>query len=109
MNNGDTNINDKDTNNGLYMNYNSYEPWHCKVISQNSYRRYIRNKIIERLENWKNTKNNNSLEQQNIATIFCRILYAGLQGETVIKNLVRKLKRHIDKLFTLKNIYRTKN
>ena len=33
MNNGDTNINDKDTNSGLYMNYNSYEPWHCKVIS----------------------------------------------------------------------------
>lgn len=59
MNNGDTNINDKDTNSGLYMNYNSYEPWHCKVISQNSYRRYIRNKIIKRLENWKNTKNNN--------------------------------------------------
>ena len=37
-----------------------------------------------------------------------RIPYAGVQGETLIKNLVRKLKRHIDKPFKLRNIYRTK-
>ena len=74
----------------------------------NGYPRYIRNKIIKRLENWKNTKNNYPLEQENIVTIFCRIPYAGVQGETMIKNLVRKLKRHIDKPFKLRNTYRTK-
>ena len=77
-------------------------------MSWNGYPRYIRNKIIKRLENRKNTNNNDTLEQENIATIFCRIAYAGVQGETLIKNLVRKLKRHIDKPFKLRNIYHTK-
>ena len=138
MNNSDINVYVKDTNSGLYINYNSYEPWHTKtawvralddrthniysndnlfqkqvvrikkVMSWNGYPRYIRNKIIKRLENRKNTKNNYTLEQENIATIFCRLPYAGVQGETLIKNLVRKLKRHIDKPFKLRNIYRTK-
>ena len=31
MNNGDINIYVKDTNSGLYINYNSYEPWHTKT------------------------------------------------------------------------------
>ena len=126
MNNGDIHIYVKDTNSGLYINYNSYEPWHkktawirvlydrahkiCsnvqlfqkevarikKVMSWNGYPRYIQNKI-KCLENQKNTKNNDTLEQENIATIFCRIPYAGVQGETLIKNLVRKLKKHVDK------------
>ena len=34
--------------------------------------------------------------------------YAGAQGETLIKNLIRKHKRQLDKLFKLRNIYRTK-
>ena len=79
-----------------------------KVMSWNGYPRYIRNKIIKCLENRKNTKNNDTLEQKNTATIFCRIPYTGVQGETLIKNLVRNLKRHIDKPFKLKNIYRTR-
>ena len=138
MNNGDINIYVKDTSSGLYINYNSYEPWHTKtawvralydrahkicsndnlfqkqvarikkVMSWNGYPRYIRNKIIKRLENQKNTKNNYTLEQENIVTIVCRIPYAGVKGETLIKNLVRKLKRHIDKPFKSRNIYRTK-
>ena len=100
MNNGETNIYVKDTNSGLDKNYNNYEPWHTKTawirafnvrahkkysnvnlfekqvprikkaISLNGYPRYFGNKIIKRLENRKNTKNNNTLEQQNIATIF---------------------------------------
>ena len=79
-----------------------------KVMSWNGYPRYIRNKIIKRLKNQKNAKNNYTPEQENIATIFCRIPYAGVQEETLIKNLVRKLKRHIDKPFKLRNLYRTK-
>ena len=31
MNNGEINIYVKDTNSGLYVNYNSYEPWHTKT------------------------------------------------------------------------------
>ena len=138
MNNGDINIYVKDTNSGLYINYNSYEPWHTKtawiralyarahkicdnvnlfqkqvarikkVMSWNGYPRYIRNKIIKRLENRKNTKNNDTLEQKNIATISCRTPYTVVQGETLIKNLVKKLKRHIGKTFKLGTIYCTK-
>ena len=85
INNGEINIYVKDTNSGLYINYNSYEPWHIKtawisvlydrarkicsndnlfhkqvayikkVMPWNSYPCYIRNKIIKRLENKKNT------------------------------------------------------
>lgn len=34
-------------------------------MSWNSYPQYVRNKIDNRLENRKNTKNNTTLEQQN--------------------------------------------
>ena len=70
-------------------------------MSWNGCPRYIWNKIIKVQ---KNTKNTDTLEQENIATIFCRIPYAGVEGEKLIKNLVRKLKRHIDETFKLKNI-----
>ena len=109
MNNGEINIYVKDTNSGLYINYNSYEPWHRKtawiralydrahricsndnlfhkqvahiknVMSWNGYSRHIPHKIIKRLENKKNTKNTGTLEQENIATSFPRIPYAGVQ------------------------------
>ena len=138
MNNTGINVYVKDTNSGFYINYNNYEPWDTKtawiwelygrahkicsnanlfqkqvarikkVMSLNGYTRYIRNKITKRLENRKNTKNNDTLKQENIVTIFCRIPYAGVQGETLIQNLVRKLKRHLDKPFKLRNIYRAK-
>ena len=61
--------------------------------------------MINRLEKQENTKKSNTPEQQNIATFVFRIPFAGVQGETLIKNLVRKLKRHLDKPFKLKNIY----
>ena len=104
--------------------YNGYEPWHTKtawiraiydrahkifsnnslfhkqvaylkkVMSWNSYHRYIRHKIIKHVENRKNTKNTDTLEQENIDTVFCRIPYARVEGEKLIKNLVRKCKTH---------------
>ena len=77
-------------------------------MSWNGYSHYVRNKIIKRFENMKNAKDTDTLEQENIATIFCRIPYAKVQGEKLIKNLVKKLKRHIDEPFKLRNIYRTK-
>ena len=77
-------------------------------MSWNGYPHYVQSKIVKRLENKKNTKNTHTLEQENIATVFCRIPYAGVQGEELIKNLVKKLKRHIDEPFILRNIYRTK-
>ena len=57
---------------------------------------YVQKKIIKRLENRKNTRNNDTLELESIPAIFCRITYAVVQGEALIKNLVRKLKRHVD-------------
>ena len=65
-----------------------------KVVSWNGYPRYVRNKIIKRLENQKHIKNNNTLEQSYIPVILCKIPYAVVQKETLMKNLVRKLKRH---------------
>ena len=118
MNNGEINIYVNDTSSGLYISYNSYEPWHIKtawirvlydrahkkplfhkqvarikkVMSWNGYPRYVRNKIIKPLENKKNTKDTDTLEPENIATIFCRIPYAGVQGEELVKNLVKNSK-----------------
>ena len=119
MNNGEINIYVKDTSGGLNINYNSYEPWHTKtawiralyekahkICSNNSlfhkqvahikkemywngYPHYVQNKIIKHLENKKNTKNTDTLEQENIATIFCRNPYPGVHGEKLIKNLVK--------------------
>ena len=127
MNNGSINIYVKDTNSDLHINYNSYEPWHTKtpwirtlynsarkicsnvtlsqeqvahiekVMSWNGYLRYVQNKIIKRLENRKNTGNNDTLEQQNIVTIFCRISHAEVQRETLTKSRIRKFKKHLDK------------
>ena len=77
-------------------------------MSWNGYPGYIQNKIIKRLENKKNTKNTDTLEQETIATFFCIITYAGVQGEKIIKNKVRKLKRHIDEQLKFRNIYRKK-
>ena len=54
-------------------------------------------------------KNTDTLEQENIATIVCRIPYAGVQREKLIKNLVKKLKGHINKPFKSSKVYRTKN
>ena len=50
-----------------------------RTTSWNGYPGYIQNKIIKRLENKKNTKNTDTLEQENIAIFFCRIPYAGIQ------------------------------
>ena len=76
-------------------------------MSWKGHPRYIRNKIIKRLENKKNTKNTDTLEQENIATILCRTPYAGVQAEKLIKNLVRKLKRLIDEPLKFRSIYHT--
>ena len=40
-----------------------------------------------------------------IATIFCRTPYAEVQGQKLIKNLIKNVKRHIDEPFQLRNIY----
>ena len=52
-----------------------------RITSWNSYPGYIKNKIIKPVENKKNAKNTDTLEQEKIATLFCRIPYAGVQAE----------------------------
>ena len=52
-----------------------------RITSWNGYPGYIKNKIIKPLENKKNAKNTDTLEQEKIDTLFCRIPCAGVQGE----------------------------
>ena len=52
-----------------------------RITSWNGYPGYIKNKIIKRLENKENAKNTDTLEQEKIHTLFCRIPYAGVQAE----------------------------
>ena len=78
-------------------------------MSWNDYPPYARNKIIKCLENGKNTRGNNTLEQQGIVTIFCRTSHEGVQGEILIKILVRKRFRHLLKPFKFQNIYHKKS
>ena len=66
-------------------------------MSWNGYLRYVQNKIIKRLENRKNTGNNDTLEQQNIVTIFFILFHAEVQRETLTKSRIRKFKKHLDK------------
>ena len=46
-------------------------------------------------------------DKDNLPIIFCRISYAGAQGDRLPKKLTKKLKRIISKPFILKNIYKT--
>ena len=65
---------------------------HIKVVtSWNSFSYYVRDKTKNSLENRKNIKNSNTLEQQDIGKIFRQITYARVQGEVLIKTLVIKL------------------
>ena len=41
--------------------------------------------MINRLEKQENTKKSNTPEQQNIVTFVCRIPFAGVQIETLLK------------------------
>ena len=77
-------------------------------MSQNGYPHYLRRKIIKCLENKKNAKNIVHLNKKKSLHFFCKIPYAGVQGEKLIKSLVRKLERHMDKPFKFRNTYRTK-
>ena len=58
-----------------------------KVMSLNGYLRCIRNKIIKHLENRKNTENTDTLKQENIATTFWRIPYAGVEREKLLEKI----------------------
>ena len=65
-------------------------------------------KLLNVLKTGKTLRTMIHLNKKILLQFFCRIPYVGVKGETLIKNLVRKLKRHIDKPFKLRNIYRTK-
>ena len=78
------------------------------VMSWNGYPHYIRTKIIKLLQTrQKRQQNNDGQDKENLPVIFCRIPYAGAQGDRLVKNLAKKLKRIISQPFILKNIYKT--
>ena len=77
-------------------------------MSWNGYPYYIRTKIIKQLQTkQKGQQKNDDQDKKNLPVIFCRIRYAGAQGDRIVKNLTKKLKRIISQPFILKNIYRT--
>ena len=78
------------------------------VMSWNGYPHYIKNKTIKLLQTReKRQQKNDDQDKENLPVIFCRIPYAGVQGDRLVKNLTKNLKRIISQPFILKNIYKT--
>ena len=78
------------------------------VMSWNGYPYYIRTKIIKQLQTkQKGQQKNDDQDKKNLPVIFCRIRYAGAQGDRIVKNLTKKLKRIISQPFISKNISKT--
>lgn len=117
----------KDTNTGLYTNYNSFTPWNyrkawirslvnratriCspeklkeeintarKFASWNGFPRYITNSIIKYAQKPKQNKE----EMDDPVIIWLRIPYAGSAGENLVSNLKRKLKHCFKKNINFK-------
>ena len=77
-------------------------------MSWNGYPHYIRTKTTKLLKTReKRQQKNDEQDKENLPLIFSRILYAGAQGDRLVKNLTKKLKRIISQPFLLKNICKT--
>ena len=69
---------------------------------------YITTKTIKLLQTGeKRQQKKDDKDKENLLAIFCRMPYAGTQGDRSVKNLTKKLKRIISQPFILKNIYKT--
>ena len=61
-------------------------------MSWNGYSHYIRTKIIKQLQSTqKGQQKNDNHDKEDLPVIFCRIPYAGEQGNRLLKNLTKKL------------------
>ena len=70
------------------------------VMSWNGYPYQISTKIIKLLQTrQKCQQKNDDQEKENLPVIFYRIPYAGAQGDTLVKNLTKKLKWVISQPF----------
>ena len=77
-------------------------------MSWNGCPHYIRIKTIKLLQTRvERQQKNDDQDKENLSEIFFRIPYAGAQGDRLVKDLMKKLKRIISQLFILKNIYKT--
>ena len=77
-------------------------------MSWNGYPHYTRTKIIKLLQTrQKRQQKNDDQDKENLLVIFCRIAYAGAQGDRLGKNMTKKLKRILFQPFILKNTYKT--
>ena len=62
-------------------------------MSWNGYPHYIRTKTTKLLQTReKRQQKNDDQDKENLPIIFCRIPYAGAQGDRLVKNLTKKLK-----------------
>ena len=78
------------------------------VMSWNGYLHFIRTKTIKLLQTReKRQQKNDDQDKKNLPVIFWRIPCAGAQGDRLVKNVMKKLKRIISQPFILKNIYKT--
>ena len=75
-------------------------------IIWNGYPHSIRTKTIKLLRQKRQQKNDDQ-DKGNLPVIFCGIPYAGAQGDRLVKNLTKKLKRIISQPFILNYIYKT--
>ena len=71
----------------------------AEVICWNGCPHYIQNKILTRLENQK--KKQRTITHLNTKILFQYFAEYPMQGQTLIKYLVKKVKRHLDKRFKL--------
>ena len=77
-------------------------------MSWNGYPHYIRTKIIELFQTRQKCQyKNNDQDKENLPVIFCRIPSTGAQGDRLLKNLTKKLKRIISQPFISKKINKT--
>ena len=78
------------------------------VIPLNIYPHYIWTKIIKQSQSRQNSQRKNDDQvKENLPVIFFKKTHAGAQGDRLVKNVVKKLKRIFSKLFILKSFYKT--
>ena len=74
------------------------------AVSWNEYPHCIRTKTIKLLKTReKRQQKTHHQDKENLPVIFLRIPYAGAQGERLVKNLTKNLKRIIPQPFILKS------
>ena len=80
------------------------------AVSWNWYHHSNSNKTFNQLQPRRNgQQKNDDPYKENLPVIFCRVPYAGTQGDRLVKNLKKKRKWIVSQPFISKSIYKTTN